>query len=158
MNAFKDKLMAQYDVIVDNPEETMEEQRETLLMATRLPKPFMIQLFSLTYFPGSILYEHAMKTGLITDEIKQVYLKSYVHQKTTYLTFLYMLLHRHIPASFVRLMASKFMFKLFWRKGFERLYGGIRDAWHQFIGAGTVPIYQPDPKLISQRITATKSE
>jgi len=131
LNSFKDRLMVEYDVIVDNPEETMEEQRATLLMITRLPKPFLVHLFTLTYFPGSLLYEHAKETGLLKDEIKEVYLKSYVHPQATYLVFLYMLIHYHVPLGIVRLLAGKFMFRLFGGKGFERLYGGIKEAWHK---------------------------
>lgn len=157
LNSFKDRLMVEYDVIVDNPEETEDEERETFLMVTRLPKPFMVALFTLTYFPGSLLYEHAKKTGLLTDEINQVYLKSYIHPRPKYLTFLYMLLYYHVPPRLLRLLASKFMFNLFRGKGFERLYGGIKGSWHKLIGADTVPIYQPDPKLISQRMTVSKS-
>ena len=142
--------MVQYDVIVDNPEETEEEQRSTILMITRLPRPFRVQLFTLTYFPGSILHEHALKTGLITDEISQVYLKSYIHPEATYLAFLYLMIQYHVPLWLIRLLAAKTLFRIFRGRGFVRLMDGLRKIWHKFIGSESAPVFSPDPTLLKQ--------
>ncbi len=77
LNLFKDKLMPCYDVILDNPYETDEDLRQTLDFLLRLPKPFRIQLFSLTLYPGTQLYDRAKQDGKLKDIHTQVYQKSY---------------------------------------------------------------------------------
>ena len=46
-----------YDIILDAPFETAEDKRQTLALVARMPKPFRLQLFSLTFFPGTALHD-----------------------------------------------------------------------------------------------------
>ncbi|MDD3875260.1 MAG: radical SAM protein [Bacteroidales bacterium] len=53
----KHKVAAFYDVLVDNPYETEEDKIQTLLAVDKIPKPYIIRVFSLTFYPGSKLYD-----------------------------------------------------------------------------------------------------
>lgn len=68
----KHKVAAFYDVLVDNPYETEENKWATLEAVFNIPKPFIIRVFSLTFYPGSELYDR-----FITDypEHSQAYLE-----------------------------------------------------------------------------------
>lgn len=64
LDDFTDKLHARtYDVIVDNPYETDEDRAETVRVLMSLKKPFNIDLFSLTLYPGTRLYEDYKESG-----------------------------------------------------------------------------------------------
>ncbi len=64
LDAFTDKLHARtYDVIVDNPYETDQDRVETVRVLMSLNKPFNIDLFSLTLYPGTRLYDQYKESG-----------------------------------------------------------------------------------------------
>lgn len=67
-----------YDVIVDNPWETEQDRIDTLNLVFSLPKPFGLYCFSLTFYPGTALYERALSEQLITAETtEEAYWESY---------------------------------------------------------------------------------
>lgn len=70
-------LEISYDFILDNPYEFENDKIQTIKLLNRLARPFSIQLYSLVFFPGTIIYERAKKDGLISDEESQVYRKLY---------------------------------------------------------------------------------
>lgn len=96
INDFKDKIRhPQYDIILDNPWETDEDLIETLMFLATLPAPYYLSLYSLTFYPGTELYEKAKREGIIADDSKEVYHK-YLHScKTTYLNRLFFLLRKY---------------------------------------------------------------
>lgn len=53
------KIAAVYDIILDNPFEREEDEFETLETVMDIPKPYYMELFSLTLYPGTELYERA---------------------------------------------------------------------------------------------------
>ncbi len=55
-----------YDVILDNPWEEMQDKLETLSFFNGLPRPYFFNAFSLTFFPGTELYERALREKLIS--------------------------------------------------------------------------------------------
>jgi len=57
-----------YDVILDNPYETEEDLAKTIEFLAQIPKPFHLSCFSLTFFPGTALYDRAVADGLIDPE------------------------------------------------------------------------------------------
>lgn len=81
LNEFKDTLMPYYDFIIDNPYEEREDVLETLRLITRFPRPYHLNVFSLTFFPGTELHGKALRDGRITDSTKtwQFSGKSYVN-------------------------------------------------------------------------------
>ena len=46
-----------YDVILDNPFETDEDIVQTLQVIQKIPKPYQLQLFSLTFYKGTAIYD-----------------------------------------------------------------------------------------------------
>ncbi|HAZ10413.1 MAG TPA: hypothetical protein DCY56_04830 [Candidatus Omnitrophica bacterium] len=71
---FKNKLRPPfYDIILDNPWENRADKLATLELLRELPRPYFLNVFSLSFFPGTELYERALKEGLINayDPLKQ---------------------------------------------------------------------------------------
>lgn len=94
INEFKDKIETPlYDIILDNPWETEEDLIETLMFLAKLPTPYNIILYSLTFYPETELYRRAKREGIITDDLKDVYRKYYHGCKRTYLNRLFFLLN-----------------------------------------------------------------
>jgi hypothetical protein len=54
-----------YQFIIDNPLESDEQREETRDLISRLRKPFSIQLFHLTWFPGARITQRALDQGII---------------------------------------------------------------------------------------------
>src|SRR5690606_4553422 len=60
-------VFTRYDIIVDNPWETQEDKRRTLDVLLQLPHPFILNMFSLNWFPKTVLTERALGEGVIDD-------------------------------------------------------------------------------------------
>ncbi len=52
----KYKISGYYDVILDNPFEKEEDVKQTITVLKQVPKPFQLQLFSLTFYKGTDIY------------------------------------------------------------------------------------------------------
>lgn len=61
-----------YDIILDNPFETEGDMRETLMLMTKLAKPYNVSAFSLTFFPGTELYYRAIDERIITGDLEEI--------------------------------------------------------------------------------------
>jgi len=78
IHEFRDKIpLPRYDIIVNNPWETDEDLTETLMFFASLPTPYLLNMFSLTFYPGTELYDKAVADRIITDDLDDVYRKSY---------------------------------------------------------------------------------
>jgi radical SAM superfamily enzyme YgiQ (UPF0313 family) len=86
-----------YDVISDNPYETRDDQLAMLRLLYQLPRPFVLYIFSLAFFPGAELYRRATMDGIIQDEERQVYPKNIVQPRPSYYNFVLWCLHRNWP-------------------------------------------------------------
>jgi len=56
-----------YDFIVDNPFETDEDKREGLEFLLTFPRPFHLHVFSLIFFPNTVITKRALEAGLIAE-------------------------------------------------------------------------------------------
>ena len=65
-----------YDLILDNPYESVNDLSTTFRYIAKLPMPFMLNLFSLTFYPGTFMYDNAVRDGIIKDVESQVYDKT----------------------------------------------------------------------------------
>jgi anaerobic magnesium-protoporphyrin IX monomethyl ester cyclase len=74
-------LAAFYDVILDNPFEGDDDIMETALTLIETPKPFYVQFFSLSFFPGTELRERAIDEKLIQGDEYQT--KDYLLYRKT---------------------------------------------------------------------------
>ncbi|MDY7037117.1 MAG: radical SAM protein, partial [Thermodesulfobacteriota bacterium] len=62
-----------YDLIVDNPFEADEDKRQSLDFILKLPRPFHLRMFPLTYFPNTKLTKLALSSKLISqDQVESV--------------------------------------------------------------------------------------
>jgi len=72
------RIVPFYDIIVDNPFETAEDKRRGLDLLLRMARPFYMHMFSLMYFPGTVLTRKAMEAGWITaDDVEGRATKSF---------------------------------------------------------------------------------
>lgn len=78
-----DNIIPSYDIIVDNPFENYEDIKQTLRFIAELPQPYRIAVFSLTFFPGTQLYEVAKQNDLLNNEI------NYIVNKKNYVQYEY---------------------------------------------------------------------
>lgn len=57
-----------YDFIVDNPFESEEDRRQGLEFLLKFPRPFHLHVFSLIYFPNSVITKRALSAHLISKD------------------------------------------------------------------------------------------
>jgi radical SAM superfamily enzyme YgiQ (UPF0313 family) len=77
-----------YDFILDVPYETERDVIDSLRLIADFPKPFRLQPFALVLYPGTKLHEMAVKDGMVKDEKKEIYSKSYTMREPNYLNLL----------------------------------------------------------------------
>jgi len=61
------KIVPFYDIIVDNPFETPQDKRQGLNLMLKIFRPFYMHMFSLIYFPNTILTKKALEAKLISE-------------------------------------------------------------------------------------------
>ncbi|MBI5238703.1 MAG: B12-binding domain-containing radical SAM protein [Deltaproteobacteria bacterium] len=108
INKYKRKMFPpNYDFILDVPYETDSDVIESLKLIADIPKPFHLQPFALVLYPGTKLHEMAAKDGLIKDEKKDIYAKSYTMREPNYLNLLLTLSRGgKFPGPLLRLLVS----------------------------------------------------
>jgi anaerobic magnesium-protoporphyrin IX monomethyl ester cyclase len=57
-----------YDFILDNPFESFDESLESIALMLEFPEPFLLNLFSLKYFPNTEITSMALKSRIISAE------------------------------------------------------------------------------------------
>ncbi len=62
------KIDVVYDVIVDNPLATEQDQRELVEFVLQLPRPFKMFIYSLTAFPKTSITRKLLAAGAITEQ------------------------------------------------------------------------------------------
>ncbi|MBT3414030.1 MAG: B12-binding domain-containing radical SAM protein [Nitrospina sp.] len=110
INEFKEEMgPPQYDIILDNPWETDENLEETLMFLTKLPAPYRLGFYSLTFYPETELYDKAKKDGIIKDgfvhDLNDVYRKTYNGIQKTYLNRIFFLLSASMGTMSTRTMS-----------------------------------------------------
>lgn len=117
-------IMPDYHVIIDNPWETTEDTLETVRLLFQIPKPFGLCISSLVFFPGTELYNKAVREGLIKDETTDIYRKPfYIPPKKTYANFLiYLFTFQHFPRWILSPMIGKRAVRLFSRMRLGPVY------------------------------------
>ena len=66
------------------------------MFLAEIKTPWLLNLFSLTFYPGTTLYDKAKKEGLIIDDLNEVYRKSFHGYKKTYLNALFFMLKDYV--------------------------------------------------------------
>jgi len=67
-NRYKDRLHMAYDLITDNPYETEADTIESLELFSEIPHPYSISIFSLIPFPGTPVYEWAVRDKYLSGD------------------------------------------------------------------------------------------
>lgn len=75
------------------------------MLLSRLPAPYCLGLYSLTFYPGTELYRLAKKDGFISDESKSIHDKWIYGLKKSYLNKLFVLVNEY--ASVGNMISSK---------------------------------------------------
>lgn len=102
-----------YDIILDNPYETLEDLQDTIRLLMRIPPPYQVQPFSLVFIPGTDLHNKALTDGLIRDEQRQIYRKQFHVAGNIYFKLLLGLSGSPFPRPVLRLLAHPYLLKLF---------------------------------------------
>lgn len=75
---FGGKMVApSFEMIVDNPFETVEQLYETLDFLDQTPGPFTISLFSLQFMPGTALSQATTEYSVVEQHMEKEYMFSY---------------------------------------------------------------------------------
>lgn len=102
---FKGRCKPTYQYIVDSPWETEAEELETLRQLFLIPRPYILEYFSLTLFPGTRLLERAIQEGLVTDERARTFSKDYHLPDRTYINALFRLFQvQYVPHWAIRVL------------------------------------------------------
>jgi len=142
LNKFKNKIeRICFEVIIDNPWQVEEDLIETLMLLSKLPVPYYLNVFSLTFYPGNELYEIAKKDGFIQDEIKNIYQKNYLNpNRDVYINKLFFLIKdfsyigRRIYPIEMFLLTNKLCRKIYLSKIlYFILANHIKGGWKEII-------------------------
>ncbi|MBI4849423.1 MAG: B12-binding domain-containing radical SAM protein [Nitrospirae bacterium] len=95
------KVAPYYEMIVDNPYETEKDQMDCIDSMAKLKRPYTISLAHLTFFPGTLLTERAVKEKIVDPD---AYLTRYMVKidKTYFNKLLYMA--PYIPRFFINFL------------------------------------------------------
>ena len=91
------KIDVLVDFIIDNPYETRKDIFNTYEYILNMPQHAKINLFFLSFFPGTPLYHRAIKDGIIepfTEDAFRFYTRSSIRYQKNYETLLILLLRR----------------------------------------------------------------
>lgn len=77
-----------YDVILDNPWETSDDRLQTLQLLRRLHRPYLLNLYSLNFYPNTEIHRMALEQSLVGVDESLGYTKSYLAWDHTYLNCL----------------------------------------------------------------------
>ncbi len=133
------KITIVLDFIIDNPYETSEDILATFHYLLDLPARIKPNLFFLSFFPGTPIYERAIKDGYIQsddDSHYRSFTRSRIRYQKNYETFLVLLVRfaklkpkfERLPKSFFLFLASrpvrcfaKYLPSIFYEKAINRL-------------------------------------
>lgn len=108
-----------YYMITDNPYETEAEKIQSIRFTSTLARPFALSLYSLNFYPGTAIYNKAMKDRLLADK-ERVLLKSTMEFQDTYLNKVFLSLrYFEIPPFIVNILTTKGLFE---NKVYQQLY------------------------------------
>ena len=76
LNKFKRHMIPPaFDIILDNPMESVEDNRATLDLIYEMPRPYTLNVFSLRVIPNTRLEQALQERGVSIDDIRKPYTK-----------------------------------------------------------------------------------
>jgi len=131
-NFKKDIPLPYYDLILDNPWETIDDKIETLHLLLQIPKPYKLAMASFLYFPGSLLYENAKNQGVVSLDAENIYANDFTRIKGNYITFLTILYaYYKIPRLLIRILSDRTLVRLLDRNFLAMFYTLPYKAYHR---------------------------
>ncbi len=115
IDEYRHKLNIIVDVIVDNPYETEDDLLITAKILNKIKRPFHLDLFSLSFYPGTELHRRATQEGKITDQDEYLF-KEFHLVRNNYLNKLIFLvphLNPTIIEKFIKEYRQNMLFKLY---------------------------------------------
>ncbi len=112
-----------YDVITDNPYEDDDDRFETLRLVHRLPPPYRLSLFSLTFYPGTELADRAEQDDLICAEDHLIYERNFQIVEPTYYNFALFCHSLNLPRWFLFILTRRPVFDLLTREPLNHMCG-----------------------------------
>ena len=124
LNSYKDRLLPYYDIIVENPYETKEDLLDTIRLLLKLPRPFQVRVYALSFFPGTKLYKKAFSDGI---SYVVTFDKTF-GQRTEggYLSFIVELTKFELFRPTLRILITKIFLYVFDRPCGDKLFRGIQ--------------------------------
>jgi anaerobic magnesium-protoporphyrin IX monomethyl ester cyclase len=109
LNSFQGSITTvSYDFILDNPWELEEDIVQSLEFLLQLPKPYQLRLYSLTFYPGTPLYDKARESGIIKDDWADIYRKNFRSYRKTYLNLLFVIFSNYnLPDKLARFLINR---------------------------------------------------
>ena len=133
LNKYKNRMIPpEYQLIIANPYETQKDVLATIDLLEKLPKPFFCQPFSLVFFPGTQLFNKALKDGIIKSQTDSCYNLNYIdymknltikNTNTLYLNFILLMMwgdatrlaYGVLPKPLLKLFLNKIAVRFFTR-------------------------------------------
>jgi radical SAM superfamily enzyme YgiQ (UPF0313 family) len=119
------RLPPLYDFILDNPYESTADRLESLDFVLTLPRPVRLQLFSLVPFPGTEIHRRMKADGLLPDEDKAIYSKSYSYPAADYLNMLMFLAGAGFPRTLLKALRARPFLWLFHNRLARRAFHAV---------------------------------
>ncbi len=101
-----------YDLITDNPYETVEDRWETLRLIHQLPAPYRLSLYTLTFYPGTELQRRAVAGGLIEAADQRSYEYNFQIFAYTYYNLALFCHSLNLPRPFLHLLTRVAVFRI----------------------------------------------
>ncbi|WP_129674911.1 B12-binding domain-containing radical SAM protein [Candidatus Chloroploca sp. Khr17] len=117
-----------YDLITDNPYETLEDRWATLQLINQIPPPYRLALHALTFYPGTDLYHRAIVDGYITPDDQRSYAYNFQIIASTYYNFALFCHSLNLPQPFLRVLATYLVFRIMSLEPMDRLAGRLLDG------------------------------
>lgn len=130
-------ILVTYDIILDNPFEDVDSILQTLKLAIDLPRPKLLQLFSLTLFPGTAILERALREGVI-DSPRAHYVKEDHDRELRYVNLLFTLANKGYPDWLVRALAWRPLVGLLESGPMRKLLGLFGPLYRKMLRERTI--------------------
>lgn len=138
LNRFSEgKLLTIYDIILDNPYDDIDSLLETLHLVMKLPAPKILNLFSMTLFPGTKLLKMALEDGLVSSA-RVDYRKQDNQKNKRYINLLFSLVNRGLPNRMIRILAWKPLVRLMETRLFRSFFSLLSPLYDRLL----VPLFR----------------
>ena len=141
-----------YYMLSDNPYESEDELAQSVRFTSRIIRPFSLSLYSLNFYPGTVLFNNALRDGHIKNK-DDALLESIMDLKNTYLNKVFMSLrYFEVPPIIVNWLTDK---KNYSRKNHQIIFNKIFKFLFRF-DTPTRSIAKPEARVIGKQIIRGK--